>query len=206
MVKSISGNLSIPEEVYLRALTGYLVGRNLLENADRVAIIALPDRICLSIAASVATSLISKRGYSESEGKIRIFDNSRESIRRAINEFKPDTVVLLYGGEHSLLEVKEAFINTLKELSKNGFKGTLIIHVRILLATNKLNDILSDAELVEYLNTLREVRTFTADLPQGKFFYYRVEFTPREIVMKKIGESNLTSEHISLLKASLPPK
>jgi len=81
-MKSISGNLSIPEEVYLRALTGYLVGRNLFENADRVAIIALPDRICPSIAASAATSLISKRGYSESEGKIRIYEYSRESINQ----------------------------------------------------------------------------------------------------------------------------
>jgi len=205
-MKSISGNLSIPEEVYLRALTGYLVGRNLFENADRVAIIALPDRICLSIAASATTSLISKRGYSESEGKIRIYEYSRESIRRAINEFKPDTVALLYGGEHRLQEVKEAFINTLKELSENGFTGTLIIHVRILLATNKLNDILGDAGLVEYLNSLREVRIFTADLSQGRFIYHRVKFTPREVVMEKIGESNLTSEHISLLKASLPPK
>jgi len=205
-VKSISGNLSINEEVYLRALTGYLVGRNLFENADRIAIIMLPDRICLSIAASVATSLISKRGYSELEGKIRIYEYSRESIRRAVNEFKPDTVILLYGGEHRLQEVKEAFINTLKELSENGFKGTLIIHVRILLATNKLNDTLGDARLVEYLNSLREVRTFTADLSQGKFIYHRVKFTPREVVMEKIGESNLTSEHISLLKASLPPK
>jgi len=205
-VKSISGNLSITEEVYLRVLTGYLVGRNLLENTDRVAIITLPDRICLSIAASVATSLISKRGYSESEGKIRIYEYRRESIRRAVNDFKPDTVILLYGGEHSLQEVKEAFINTLKELSENGFKGTLIIHVRILLATNKLNDILGDAGLVEYLNSLGEVRTFTADLSQGKFIYHRVKFTPREVVMEKIGESNLTSEHISLLKASLPPK
>jgi len=201
---AISGRLGLADEVYLRSLTGYLVGTELVGDLDRIAIIALPDRICMSLAASVASSYISKNGYKTSEGRIRIYQYG-DDVRRIVEEFKPNAIVLLYGGEHRLSEVREAFMNTLRELSKSGFSGTLVIHVRILLATNRLNDVLSDESLVAYLNSLKEVRTFTADLAQGKFFYHKVRFAETGIQMEKIGESSLTSEHVSLLKASLPP-
>jgi len=207
-LKAISGVLDIPQEVYLRALTGYLVERNLLADAGRTAIIALPDRICMSIAAAIAASRIASVGYDRSEGLTRIYqfdDNIDETTKRVVEEFKADIVVLMYGGEHRLSEVKEATLKTLRSLARAGFRGTLIIHVRILLATNRLNDFLQYPDIVDYLRSLREVRTFTADLQNKKFVYHRVKVVENRIEFEKLGESSLTDEHVSLLKASLPP-
>jgi len=207
-LKAISEALDIPQEVYLRALTGRLVEQNLLVNAGRVAIIALPDKICMSIAAAVATSRIASIGYEKSEGLTKIYkfdDKIDETARRIVEEFKADTVVLMYGGEHRLSEVKEATLKTLRSLAGAGFRGTLIIHVRILLATNRLNDLLQYSDIVDYIRSPREVRTFTADLQSKKFVYHRVRVVENRIEFEKLGESSLTDEHVSLLKASLPP-
>jgi len=194
------------EEVYLRALTGYLVGAELVSDIDRLAIIALPDRICMALAAAVAASYISKNGYAASEGRVRVFEYAEGVAKRAVSEFKPSGVLVIFGGEAPLAEVREAFAKTLEDLRESGFSGTLVVHVRILLATDRLKSVAADPRLAGYLASLREVRTFTADLATGKFEFHRVSLSGGAPAFEKYGEAALTAEHVALLKASLPPK
>jgi hypothetical protein len=48
--------LPLPEELYLRSLTGRLVGENLFDGFKKVAVITYPDRICSAMASLALTS------------------------------------------------------------------------------------------------------------------------------------------------------
>lgn len=197
---------SLEEEVYLRALTGYVVGQNLFDGFRKIAIITYPDRICSSMASALATSLISKYGYKENFVKVFNYEeNKEEELVKRIKEFKPDTIYISFGGEQKMSYISKITYNLLVSLMKENCMASLVFHVRTWLATKQLSNLLSDEKLKKYLESLKEIRLFTADLQNKKFLFHRVKIEGNNVKLEKFKEFNINDEHVNLLKISLPP-
>jgi len=80
----------------------------------------------------------------------------------------------------------------------------LLIHGRIWIATKQLSEILND-EIREYLKSLKEIRTFEADLQKKLFIFYKLKID-NGVKLEKYAEEKLTDEHVELIKRSVPPK
>ncbi|MDP7975386.1 MAG: hypothetical protein RAK24_04420 [TACK group archaeon] len=195
---------SLEEEVYLRALTGRLVGQHLFEGMDKVLILSHPDRICESISAAAIVAFFDRTGYGEGRVKVLTFDGTQE-IGGQVLQFKPDGVYLAFGGEERMTEVGELTIEALKQLMAAGYAGSLLIHVRVWLATKQLSFALSQGDILAWLKSLREIRVFTADASARKFSFFRVKIADGKTELYKYAEEDITQEHADLLKRSLPP-
>jgi organic radical activating enzyme len=202
----VASRASLDQEIYLRGLTGYLVGKNLFEGYKKLAIITYPDRICSSMASSVVSSFLSTGMYKDYSASVFLYDeNKLEEIVKEIIKYDPDILFIAYGGEQKLSHVSEITKKTIEKLMKNNYKKALAIHVRTWLATKQLSDILSDNKLKEYLKSLPEIRLFTADAQNKKFFFNKVKIEDT-VKLEKFKEENITNEHANLLKISIPPQ
>ena len=198
--------LPLPEELYLRALTGRLVGEHLFDGFKKVAVLAYPDRICAAMAATALTSFTYLTGYRDGFGAVYTYEKDKiDGIAKDIVNKKFDVVYVAYGGEQKLSIVNEAFIESLRALAKAGYRGALAIHVRIWLATKQLSTVLAQEDLRKFLEQLPEVRVFTADLQNKKFLFHRVKFVEGKPSLATYREALLTDEHVDLLKRSIPP-
>lgn len=205
-MSATAGKLSIGEEVYLRALTGRLVGIHLFKDFNKIAILTYPDRICESISAAAATAYLDTYGYGP--GKVMVFDYSEniDEVAKKIVSWGAEAVYLAFGGEQRLALVDEVTKKSLKGLKAAGFKGSLLIHVRTWLATKQFATASSDPEILSYLRSIKEVRLFTADAGAKKMFFHRVNFDEKGAPsLSKYSEVEITQEHADLLKLSLPP-
>ncbi|WP_201796925.1 hypothetical protein [Thermoplasma sp. Kam2015] len=201
-----SSRASLEQEVYLRSLTGRLVGIYEFQGFKKVAIISYPDRICESISTAAAVAFFDKYGYEE--GKISIFDygDDIEKTAKEIIEKGFDAVYTAFGGEQKMSDVSSMFNKTIAALKSAGYKKALLIHVRAWLATKQLSTLISDRAMKEYLKSLSEIRLFTADPAGRKFFFHRVRINEDgSIKLEKYAEEEITQEHANLLKISLPP-
>jgi hypothetical protein len=197
---------SLPEEIYLRSLTGYLVGQNLLEGYKKVAVVTYPDRICSAMAAALVTSYISKGNYRDGAGAVFTYEEGKETeTARKVVEYGADIVYIAYGGEQKMSYVAEITKRTIAALAEAGYKGALGIHVRVWLATKQLSNVLADAALAKYLASLPEIKLFTADVPNRKFFFHKVKIEGNAARPEKYNEVEITAEHAKLLSISLPP-
>jgi hypothetical protein len=197
---------TLPEEIYLRSLTGYLVGQNLLEGYKKVAVITYPDRICSAMAAALMTSYIAKGNYRDGAGVVFTYEEGKGAeIAAKVKEYGADIVYIAYGGEQKISYVAEITKKTIAALAQAGYKGTLGIHVRAWLATKQLSNVLADKTLADYLASLPEIRLFTADVPNRKFLFHKVKIEGGAAKLEKYREVEITAEHAKLLSISLPP-
>ena len=196
---------SLEEEIYLRGLTGYIVAKRIFDGYKNIAIITYPDRICSSLSSSLVSSLISKQGYRDKIARIYLYDDNKlNDIAKDIVKNNFDSVFIVYGGEQKVSYVSEITKKTILALKNAGYKNSLLIHVRIWIATKQLSEILND-EIREYLKSLKEIRVFTADLQNKLFIFHKVKMD-NEIKLEKYAEEKITDEHVELLKKSVPPK
>ncbi|MFN7105841.1 MAG: hypothetical protein ACK4M3_04585, partial [Pyrobaculum sp.] len=187
----------------LRSLTGYLVGQNLLQGYSKVAVITYPDRICSAMAAALATSYIAKNNYRDGAAAVFTYEEGKEEeMAKKILEYNPDAVYIAYGGEQKLSYVTKITDQTLGALAKTGYRGVVVLHVRVWLATKQLS-LLSEG-VRNYLTSIREVRLFTADVPNRKFLFHKVGLVGG-VKLEKFSEVSITEEHAKLLTISLPP-
>ncbi len=197
---------TLEQEIYLRSLTGYLVGQNLLEGYKKLAVVTYPDRICSAMAAALMTSYISKGNYRDGAGAVFTYEEGKETetVRKVV-EYGADIVYIAYGGEQKMSYVAEITKRTIAALAEAGYKGALGIHVRAWLATKQFSNVLADAALAKYLASLPEIRLFTADVPNRKFFFHKVKIEGNAARPEKYKEVEITAEHAKLLSISLPP-
>ena len=196
---------SLEDEIYLRGLTGYVITKRIFDGYKNIAIISYPDRICSSLASSLVSSLLSKYGYKDKVAKIYLYDeNKLNDIAKDIVKNNFDAVFIVYGGEQKVSYVSEITKKTILALKNSGYKNSLLIHIRIWIATKQLSEILND-EIREYLKSLKEIRTFTADLQNKLFLFHKVKID-NMVKLEKYAEEKLIDEHVELLKRSVPPK
>ncbi|MGC8573077.1 MAG: hypothetical protein ACP5L0_03625 [Caldisphaera sp.] len=205
-MSATAGKLSLGEEVYLRGLTGRLVGIYLFKGFNKIAILTYPDRICESISSAASVSYLDSYGYAENKIKIFDYDKNVKEVIKKIVEWNPDAIYLAFGGEQKMADVNNITIDVIKALKEEGYKGNILIHVRTWLATKQLSTILSNNELRDYLKSVSGIRVFTADANSRKFAFHLITISEDgKASINKYAETDITQEHADLLKQSIPP-
>lgn len=188
------------EEVYLRALTGKVVGEHVLGVYNKVAVISVKNIICSAISAAAEAAFVMK-----TQGRAAHFiveSGNAEEIAKEVAEFDPNAVILMFGGETPIEETKKLFVETLKALSGVDLDADIIVHVRIF-AAGGLDEAVKDKDIAEFLND-REVYVYTVDFDKGLIILNDVFLEDNgEVVLSKLSEIPVTVEHADLLNRSL---
>ncbi|MGC9088383.1 MAG: hypothetical protein ACP5IF_07235 [Conexivisphaera sp.] len=195
---------SLDQEIYLRSLTGYLVGKHLLAGYRKVAVLTHPDRICSAMAAAALASYEASGNYRDAAGAVFLVEQGEEDAGSVVR-YGADAVYLSFGGEQKMSDVASLTARAVGALARAGYRGALIVHVRAWLATKQMSSLLSDPALAAYLRELRDIRVFTADAAARKFFFNRVRIGESGAALERYAEAEITKEHADLLKISLPP-
>ncbi len=191
------------EEIYLRALTGKVVGEHILGVYNKVAVISVKNIICSAISAAAEAAFVMK-----TQGRAAHFiveDGNIDEVVKEVEKFDPNAIILMFGGETSIEETKKLFVNTMNALAKSDLEADVIVHVRIF-AAGGLKEAVQNKEVVDYLQSV-EVYVYTVDFDHGLILFNDVYVEDNgEIVLSKIAEIPVTVEHADLLNRSLRDK
>ena len=188
------------EEIYLRALTGRVVGKALADlGLNKVAVVASRNIICSSIATATEATFITLGGgityhFLAEKGK-------EADIAERVKEFAPQVTVLQFGGETPIEETKEIFVETLRQFAEKDVPGAFVVHVRIF-AAGGLAKALEDEKIREYLSK-KDLFVYTVGFDEGKVYVNKIVLDGKEIKLEKIAEYQVTLEHADLLNRSL---
>ncbi|NJE10497.1 hypothetical protein [Thermococcus sp. MAR1] len=188
------------EEIYLRALTGRLVGKALADlGLNKVAVVASKNIICSSIATATEATFITLSGgvtyhFLAEKGK-------EADIAERVKAFAPQVTVLQFGGETPIEETKEIFVETLRQFAEKDVPGAFVVHVRIF-AAGGLAKALEDEKIKEYLSK-KDLFVYTVGFNEGKVYVNRILLDGSDIKLEKIAEYQVTLEHADLLNRSL---
>ena len=189
------------EEVYLRALTGKVVGESILGGYNKVAFVAVRNTICSSIsAAAEAAFVMTSKGRAV---HLIVEGDNADQVAAAVKEFDPEAVILMFGGESPIEETKKLFVEALKAIAAAEIDADLILHVRIF-AAGGLDEALKVPEVEEYLAE-SDVYVYTVDLDKGFVVYNSIYFEEKP-QLDRLGEIPVTAEHADLLNRSLRDK
>lgn len=189
------------EEVYLRALTGRLVGEDLLASYNKVAVVSMKSIICCSTATAAESAFISQTG-----GKAWHFiveKGNEKEVAKQLKEYDGDAILLLFGGESPIEEAKELFSNLLEEMALHEIIADIIIHEHIFTAGG-LDEAIKNEAVMQYLKK-RNVYVYTFDLDSGMMLVHEIELD-NAIIQHRIAELPITCEHANLLNKSLRNK
>lgn len=191
------------EEVYLRALTGKVVGAHVLGDYEKVAVISVKNIIC-SATAAAAEAVYSENTGGRAAHFVVEAGNVTETINQVI-DFEPEAVLLLFGGETPFDEIKALFQKTVKALADTNTEMDILIHVRIF-AAGAVNEAIKDKDVLRYLQN-NTVTVYTVDFEKG-FILYNELYIPNSdtIELVRIADIPVTVEHADLLNRSLRDK
>ena len=189
------------EEIYLRALTGRLVGKALADlGLNKVAVVAPKNIICSSIATATEAAFIDHSGGVTRHFMVEIGKNEAETAKR-VKEFGAEAVVLQFGGETPIEEVKKSFVEFLKAAAQEQVPGAFVIHVRIF-AAGGLKEALQDENVKKFLES-KPLFVYTVGFDEGKVFVNKIKIEGGEVKLEKIKEYQVTLEHADLLNRSI---
>ncbi|MEB3780166.1 MAG: hypothetical protein GSR85_08045 [Desulfurococcales archaeon] len=190
------------EEIYLRALTGRLVGKAMADlGVNKLAVVSPKNIICSSIASATEAVFIEASGGVTRHFMVEI-DSNEDEVARRIAEFGPQVTLLQYGGETPMEDNKRSFTNLLKQMARRNVAGDIVVHVRIF-AAKGLDEALKDPEVREYLRA-RNLYTYTVGFDEGKIYVNRIHVNEDgTYTLQWIREYQVTLEHADLLNRSI---
>ncbi len=188
------------EEIYLRALTGRLVGKAIADlGVNKLAVVAPKNIICSSIATATEAAFID-----HADGVTYHFlvdAGNEEDIARRLREFNAQAILLQFGGEAPIEEIKKSFVRLLKAMAKEQVTGTIVFHVRIF-AAGGVKEALADDEIAKYLAN-KDLYVYTVGFEEGKVYVNKIQIGSGELKLIKLAEYHVTFEHANLLNKSL---
>lgn len=191
------------EEIYLRALTGKVVGEAILSEYNKVAVISTKNIICSALSA--AAEAVFSNNTNGTISHFIVEENQIEPTIKSVIEFKPEAVLLLFGGETPIEQTLLLFNQTLQELAKSNQEMAIIFHVRIF-AAQGLHEAVKEKSVLSFLQN-NEIFVYTIDFEKGKLVYNEIYIpTSQKIKLEPILEVALTLEHADLLNRSLRDK
>ncbi len=186
------------EEIYLRTLTGRLVGKAIADlGVNKLAVVAQKNIICTAIATATEATFLTLNGGVTYHFLVE--KGNEEKIAERLKEFGAQVVLLQFGGETPIEETKKIFVNLLKAMAKAGVGGDIVVHVRIF-AAGGLKEALKSKAVEKYLGE-RNVYVYTVGFDEGKVYVNKVEIP--SLSLKKLTEYQVTLEHADLLNRSL---
>jgi len=191
------------EEIYLRALTGKIVGAQMIADYAKVAFVSPHNIICSAISAAAEAAYIQETG---AQAAHFIAEAGKEAeTAQAIAAFQPEAIVLMFGGETPIEETKALFLRTLKALAEAEVLADIVVHVRIF-AVGGLQAALEDETTRNYLHDT-DVFVYTANLDKGLFIYnVAIINDDNSIALDELLAFPVTVEHADLLNRSLRDK
>jgi hypothetical protein len=190
------------EEIYLRALTGRLVGIAIAKlGVNKLAVVAPRNIICSSIATATEASFIDHSGGVTYHFTVEPGRNE-EDVAERLKRFGAQVVLLQFGGETPIEEVKKSFVNLLKAMASKNVPGAIVFHVRIY-AAGGVAEALKDRDVLEYLKS-KDLYVYTVGFDEGKVYVNKIEIDAEgELKLNKLAEYQVTLEHADLLNRSL---
>ncbi|MCD6171735.1 MAG: hypothetical protein J7J36_04905 [Thermoplasmata archaeon] len=192
---------TIAEEIYLRALTGRLVGEDLLASYNKVAVVSMKNIICSAMVGASIASFVSQTGGRASHFIVE--EGKEKDVANQLEQYDGEAIILLFGGETPTEKAKKLFSNLLGEMAVHGIVADLIIHIRIFTAGG-LDNAIKNNDVMQYLKE-RNVYVYTFDLDNGMMLIHEIELE-EDITLHKIAELPITCEHANLLNKSLRNK
>ncbi len=191
------------EEIYLRALTGKVVGQHILSEYNKIAVISTRNIICSALSAAAESVFSADSG---GKGKHFVVNESNvNEVIQSVEKFSPEAILLMFGGETPIEETKKLFTETLKQLAKTNREYDIIVHVRIF-AAGGLKEAIEDQQILTYLQNNRAT-VYTVDFEKGELIYNEIYLASKETIqLEQIAEIPLTVEHADLLNRSLRNK
>jgi len=189
------------EEIYLRALTGRLVGKAIADlGINKLAVVAPKNIICSSIATATEAAFIDHTGGVTYHFMVEL-GNNEEEIAKRLKDFGAQVVLLQFGGESPIEEVKKSFVKLLEAMAKEQVPGAIVFHVRIF-AAGGVKEALSNEEIKKYLEG-KDLFVYTVGFEEGKVYVNKVKIEGGETKLEKLTEYHVTLEHADLLNRSL---
>jgi len=188
------------EEIYLRALTGRLVGKAIADlGVNKLAVVAPKNIICSSIATATEAAFLDHSGGVTYH--FLVDAGNEEEIAKRLKEFNAQVILLQFGGETPIEETKKSFVKLLKAMAKEQVPGAIVFHVRIF-AAGGVKEALADEEIAKYLAG-KDLYVYTVGFDEGKVYVNKVSVEGGETKLEKITEYHVTLEHADLLNRSL---
>jgi len=189
------------EEIYLRALTGRMVGKAIADlNINKLAVVAPKNIICSSIATATEAAFIDHSGGVTYHFMVELGKNEEEIAKR-LKDFNAQVVLLQFGGESPIDQVKASFVKLLKAMAKENVPGAIVFHVRIF-AAGGVKEAIADEEIKKYLEG-KDLFVYTVGFDEGKVYVNKVAIEGGELKLQKLTEYHVTLEHADLLNRSL---
>jgi hypothetical protein len=187
------------EEIYLRALTGRMVGKAVSDlGVNKLAVVAPKNIICSSIATATEAAFLDHSGGVTYHFLVE--PGKEAEIASRLVDFKPQATLLQFGGETPIEETKKSFVELMKQIAEKKVPGDIVVHVRIF-AAGGFSEAVKDEKVKKYLLE-RNVLVYTVDFDKGKVLVNKIEIG-NEIKLVPIREYNVTLEHADLLNRSL---
>ncbi|MEB3758729.1 MAG: hypothetical protein GSR87_02590 [Desulfurococcales archaeon] len=187
------------EEIYLRALTGRMVGKAVSDlGVNKLAVVAPRNIICSSIATATEAAFLDHSGGVTYHFLVE--PGKEAEIAGRLVEFKPQATLLQFGGETPIEETKKSFVELMKQMAEKNVPGDIVIHVRIF-AAGGFAEAVKDENVKKYLQE-RNVLVYTVDFDKGKVLVNKIELGD-ELKLVPIREYHVTLEHADLLNRSL---
>ncbi len=187
------------EEIYLRALTGRMVGKAVSDlGVSKLAVVAPRNIICSSIATATEAAFLDHSGGVTYHFLVE--PGKEAEIAGRLVEFKPQATLLQFGGETPIEETKKSFVELMKQMAEKNVPGDIVVHVRIF-AAGGFAEAVKDEKVKKYLQE-RNVLVYTVDFDKGKVLVNKIELVD-ELKLVPIREYHVTLEHADLLNRSL---
>ncbi len=187
------------EEIYLRALTGRMVGKAIADlGINKLAVVAPKNIICSSIATATEAAFLDHSGGVTYHFLV---DNNEEEIAKRLKEFAAQVVLLQFGGETPIEETKKSFVKLLQAMAKENVPGAIVFHVRIF-AAGGVKEAIADEAVKTYLEG-KDLFVYTVGFDEGKVYVNKMKIENGEIKLEKLTEYHVTLEHADLLNRSL---
>ena len=198
MVKAVPLT-TFEEEIYLRTLTGRLVGKAIADlGINKLAVVAPKNIICSSIATATEASFLDHTGGVTYHFLV---DGNEEEIAQRLKDFNAQAILLQFGGETPIEETKKSFVKLLKAIANQKVPGAIVFHVRIF-AAGGVKEALNDEEIAKYLAG-KDLYVHTVGFDEGKVYVNKIKLENNEVKLEKITEYHVTLEHADLLNRSL---
>jgi hypothetical protein len=180
---------SFEEEIYLRILTGNVVGKVLDDIGVNKLAVAVPNnKICISMGSATLASFLARSG---STGKLFVIEKPEDADK--IAEYDPHVILFQFGGGTPPENLKPLFKGFINRLSEKDIDADAVIHVRTF-AMGLLEET-SDSPFWKD----RDVLVYTADLDRGKIYLNKYENGD----LTRLFEYDVSFEHADLLNRSL---
>ena len=194
--------MKIEEKIYMKALTGMVLGGTALKNYQKVAVIGMEHLLCTAASAAMEASFMLGTG-----GNITHLVAKKGEIKEMvakIAEYDPEIVVMLYAESPEPGLNRELFLETMKEMAELDLDTDLLIDPMTLMSET-LAEAVKDIEVQRHMADI-ESFVFTIDLDNGEMVMNVIDLDNGEVMVDPIEEYKLTVEHTVLLNKGLRGK